>query len=60
MVCEQAPAAWRRSCVPQVTGMALRRGATEAGSEGLGGGRNQDGEAGLLQTPLAEVNGGGK
>lgn len=40
--------------------MALRRGATEAGSEGLGGGRNQDGEAGLLQTPLAEVNGGGK
>lgn len=41
--------------------MALRRGATEARSAGLGGGdRNQDGEAGLLKTPLAEVNGGGR
>ena len=35
-------------------------GVGEEASEGLGGGRNQDGEAGLLQTPLAEVNGGGK
>lgn len=58
-MCEQAGRA-RLSvgeAVSQVTGSALGR---RRGLSGAGGDENQGGESGLLQTPLAGANGGGR